>query len=172
MGEILFMGPKGSGKTLLLRRLQTLQDEKRLSPFDPIHRTTPTDATESCPFKLRQGNYVFKELGGAIIKDWLSYAAAPVGIVFVFDGADLTKTAANVVWLNELLNEASLEEKPILIALAKCDVPDCVRFTVIDEIIGLDRVLKPSRLTFLETSSVVGIGLRGILDWIPGGTPS
>jgi GTPase SAR1 family protein len=170
MGEILVMGPKASGKSLLLRRLQTLQDEKRLSPFDPIHRTPPTETTEAIPLKLRQANFVFKELGGAIIKDWLNYAAAPVGIIYVFDGADLTKTATNIVWLNELLNEPSLEEKPILIVLAKCDVPDCVRFTVIDEIIGLDRVLKPSRLTFLETSSVVGVGLRGILDWVPGGS--
>jgi GTPase SAR1 family protein len=171
MGEVLFMGPKGSGKTLLLKRLQVLQDEKRLSPFDLIHRTTPTEGVESTSFKLRTGNFIFKELGGANIREWLNYAATPVAIAYVFDAADLTRTATNIVWLNELLNEPSLEEKPILIILAKCDVPDCIRFTVIDEIIGLDRVLKPSRLTFLETSSVVGVGLRGVFAWLSDDKP-
>jgi hypothetical protein len=53
-----------------------------------------------------------------------------------------------------------------MIVLSKCDVPGCVRFNVIGEIIGFDRVLNPSRLNFLETSSVVGVGLSDIFRWM------
>jgi GTPase SAR1 family protein len=166
MGEFLFVGAKGSGKSLLLRRMQTLSDEKRLTPFDPIPRTRPTETLDSLQFKHRQQSYTFKELGGSLIKEWTTHAASALGIVYVFDAADLTRTASNIVWLNEILNNADFEQKPVLIVLAKCDVPDCIRFTVIDEIIGFDRVVNPGRLTFLETSAVVGVGLSDIFRWV------
>lgn len=167
MGEILFMGPKGSGKSLLLRRLQTLSDEKRLTPFDPIPNTKPTEGIEPNNFKFRGMNFVFKELGGASISEWENHAKTPKAIIYVFDAADFTKTASNVVWLNELLTNHNLEQKPVLIVLSKCDVPDCIRFNVIDDILGFDRMLNPSRISFLETSSVVGVGLSDIFHWIP-----
>ena len=166
MGEILFMGPKNSGKTLLLKRMQTLSDEKRLTPFDPIPNTKPTESLESNSFKFRGMNFIFKELGGSLISDWEQHAKTPKAIVFIFDAADFTKIAPNIVWLNEVLTAHSVEQKPILIVLSKCDVPDCVRFNVIDEIIGFDRVLNQSRLSFLETSSVVGVGLSDIFHWV------
>ena len=166
MGEILFMGPKGSGKSLLLRRLQTLSDAKTLTPFDPIPLTKPTEGIEANSFKFRGMNFLFKELGGGSIGEWDSHARAPKAIVYVFDAADFTRLASNIVWLNELLTSHPLEQKPVLIVLAKCDVPDCIRFNVIDEIIGFDRMLNPSRISFLETSSVVGVGLSDIFHWI------
>jgi hypothetical protein len=166
MGEFLFVGSKGSGKSLLLRRMQTLSDEKRLTPFDPIPRTRPTETIESFQFKHRQQSYIFRELGGSLIRDWTAHAGSALGIVYVFDAADLTRTASNIVWLNDILTKADFEQKPVLIALAKCDVADCIRFTVIDEIIGFDRVLNPGRLTFLETSAVVGVGLSDIFRWV------
>lgn len=166
MGEILFMGPKGSGKSLLVRRLQTLSDEKRLTPFDPIPNTKPTEGVEPTNFKFKGMSFIFKELGGAVINEWDQHARTAKAVVYVFDGADLTKTATNIVWLNELIASHHFEQKPVLIVLAKCDVPDCIRFNIIDEIIGFDRALNPSRLSFLETSSVVGVGLSDILHWI------
>jgi GTPase SAR1 family protein len=166
MGEFLFLGPKGTGKSLLLRRMQTLSEEKRVTPFDVIPRTTPTETVEAIQFKHRQQTYTFKELGGSLVKDWAVHAGPAIGLVYVFDAADLTKTAANVVWLNDILSNSDFEQKPILIVLAKCDIPDSIRFSVIDEIIGFDRVLNPNRLSFLETSAVVGIGLTDIFKWV------
>jgi hypothetical protein len=64
------------------------------------------------------------------------------------------------------LYDKRVEAKPILIVLTKCDVPDGVREDVIDEIIGVNYVLNPSRLKFIEASSVVGIGLTEIFAWI------
>jgi GTPase SAR1 family protein len=166
MGEFLFVGSKGSGKSLLLRRMQILSDEKRLTPFDPIPRTRPTETLETLQFKHRQQSYTFKELGGLLVKEWAAHAESALGIVYVFDAADLTRTASNIVWLNDVLTNTDFEQKPVLIVLAKCDVPDCIRFTVIDEIIGFDRVLNPGRLTFVETSAVVGVGLSDVFRWV------
>lgn len=162
----MFLGPKSSGKTLLLKRLQTLSEEKRLTPFDPIPSTKPTEGIENSNFKFRGLNFVFKELGGDSISEWENYSKSPKALVYVFDAADLTKTATNIVWLHEILTNPNLETKPIMIVLSKCDVPDCIRFSVLDEIIGFERVLNPSRLSFLETSSVVGVGLSEIFHWI------
>jgi hypothetical protein len=146
--------------------MQNLSEEKRLSPFDPISVPKPTQQIDLSQAKFRGNTYTFKELGGVMIKEWINHVKTPGGIVYVFDGADLTKIATNIVWLNELLNEHSIEQKPILIALAKCDVPDCLRFKIIDEIMPFDRVLNPSRLTFLETSAVLGVGLSDIFHWV------
>jgi energy-coupling factor transporter ATP-binding protein EcfA2 len=166
MSEFLIMGPKGSGKSTILKRLQTLSDDKRLTPFDTIPGTRPTEGIGSVNYKVRQGNFFVKELGGAMIKEWLTYAAPVAGVIYTFDGADFVQTSTNIVWLNELLNEHEVEQKPVMIVLWKCDVPGCVRFNVIDEIIGFDRVLNPSRINFLETSSVVGVGLSDIFRWM------
>jgi len=160
------MGPKSCGKSLLLKRLQMLSEEKRLTPFDPISATKPTEGVESTNFKFRGLSFVFKELGGAVISDWETHARSPKAIVFIFDAADLTKTATSVVWLNEVLMNSSFDTKPVMIVLSKCDVPDCIRFNVIDEIVGFERVPNPSRLAFLETSSVVGVGLSEVFHWI------
>jgi GTPase SAR1 family protein len=166
MGEFLFLGPKGSGKTLLLRRLQTLAEEKKVTPFDPITVTPPTDGFEQITFRHHQAAYVFKELGGSGIQNWAASATSALGLVYVLDAADLTKTAPNIVWLNEVLNDQEFETKPILVVLAKCDVPDGIRFNVVDEIIGLDYVLNPERVTLVETSAVVGVGLDSIFQWV------
>ena len=160
------MGPKNSGKSFLLRRLQVLSDERRLTPFDPITPTVPTEGICPVSFKFRGVSYVVKELGGENISEWENYAKTMKSVIFVFDAADFTRCATNCVWLSEVLNSHAIEQKPILILLSKCDVPDCIRFNVVDEIVGFDRVLNPDRITFLETSSLVGVGLSDIFHWI------
>ena len=166
MTEILFMGPTNSGKSLLLKRMQALSEERRLTPFDPIPNTVPTEGWTQMNFKTGGNSYIFKELGGSSIRDWESLARTAKAIIYVFDAADLTRTASNIVWLNEILQSHLIEDKPILVVLSKCDVPDCIRFSTIDEIIGFDHVLNPSRLALFETSSVVGVGLSDIFHWI------
>jgi GTPase SAR1 family protein len=166
MGEFLLMGPRGSGKTTIVKRLQTWSEDKRLSPFDQIPATRPTEGIQQTSFKARQLSILLKELGGASIREWASHAGSVVGIIFVFDGADFILTATNAVWLNEVLNDSDCEQKPVLVLLSKCDIPGCIRFKIIDEIIGFDRVLNPSRITFMETSSVVGIGFSEAFRWL------
>ncbi|EAY06444.1 hypothetical protein TVAG_149300 [Trichomonas vaginalis G3] len=166
MTEILFVGAKSCGKTLLIKRLQILTDQRRLTPFDEIPSTNPTEGIDTQNFKYHRDSFVFKELSGDSIQQWESNARTAKAIVYVFDSADLTKTATNIVWLNEVLQSHVTENKPIMIVLSKCDVPDCIRFNVIDDIIGFDRVPNPSRLSFLETSSVVGVGLSEIFHWL------
>jgi hypothetical protein len=50
----------------------------------------------------------------------------------MFDSADLTRTAPSIVWLNDLVNAMDFEEKPVLMVLAKCDVPEGIRFNMFD----------------------------------------
>lgn len=165
MGDVLLMGPRGSGKSFLVRRLQFLSDEKSLTPFDPLPVTKPTEGLEPTTFKYRGLNLVFKELGGASLSEWETHARAAKAIIYAFDAGDYTMLAQNIVTLNDVISNHHFESKPVLIVLTKCDIPDCVRFNVIDEIIGFDRCLNPSRLSFLETSGVVGVGLSDIFRW-------
>ncbi|EAY14730.1 hypothetical protein TVAG_038360 [Trichomonas vaginalis G3] len=165
MVEILFLGPKSSGKSLLIKRMQALSEDKRISPFDQIALPKPTEGTNAINFNFRGTTFVFKELGGDQIEDWEHHAKTPKAIIYVFDAADLTMTATNIVFLQELLSSKVTEDKPILIALSKCDIPDFVHFNVIDEIIGFDAFDK-KRISFMETSAVVGVGLDTIFEWI------
>ena len=166
MGEILFMGPSKSGKTLLLKRMQKLSIDHRLTPFDSIPVSKPTEGIVPYNFKFRGLNFVFNELGGGDIENWENYAKTLKAIIYVFDSADLTTVAQNIVWLNRVLTNESYASKPVLVVLSKCDIPDGVRFPAIDNIIGFDRVLNSSRITLMETSSIVGIGISEIFKWI------
>lgn len=165
MVEILFLGPKSSGKSLLIKRMQALSEDKRISPFDQIQIPKPTEGVNTSNFNFRGTTFSFKELGGDMIDDWESHAKTPKAIIYVFDAADLTMTATNIVFLNELLTSKVTQDKPVLVALAKCDIPDFVHFNVIDEIIGFDSLNK-ERISFMETSAVVGVGLDSIFNWI------
>jgi GTPase SAR1 family protein len=166
MTDIVVIGPRSSGKSFLVSRLHYLSETKRLSPFDPIVFPKPTDGIADTGFKFRGSTCTFKELGGGGIKNWRNHATSALGIIYVFDAADLTVSATNLIWLNDLLTEKSVEQKPILIVLAKCDIPDAVQFDSIDKIIGFDRILNPARLSYLETSAISGVGLVELFKWV------
>ncbi|KAH0791060.1 ADP-ribosylation factor-like protein 16 [Histomonas meleagridis] len=143
-----------------------LLNKKKLTPFDPIPTTTPTEGISTSNLKLKGKPLSLQELGGASIKEWKSHSIDSKAIVYVFDSADYTKTAYNVVYLNRLLNDEDLKEKQVLVALSKCDIPESLTFNTIDEIIGFENLLNTERIKFLETSSVNGIGLTDIFRWI------
>lgn len=160
------MGPKGSGKSLLLQRLRSLATNKELSPFEAIPITRPTTGIETNGFRFRGLGLNFKELGGASISEWLTHAKTQKSIVYVFDSADLTATAANVVWLHQLLTNEDVQDKPILVVLSRCDIPEGIKYSVMDELIGFQRMRNPGRISFLETSAVAGVGLGELFHWI------
>jgi GTPase SAR1 family protein len=56
MGEFLLMGPRGAGKTTIVRRLQAWSDDKQLTAFDAIPPMRPTEGIEQSLFKARQLN--------------------------------------------------------------------------------------------------------------------
>ena len=166
MSEILFIGPQSSGKSLLLTRLKKLAQDHKITPFDQMSKTAPTKGTENNNFIFRGVNFNFKELGGESIADYAQHAESAKGVVYVFDSADFTTTATNIVYLNDLLTNENLETKPILIVLSKCDIPDRIKFSVIDSILTFDNMKNPDRIEYLETSSVIGIGLNEIFQWV------
>lgn len=165
MVEILVMGPRNCGKSLFVERLQMLSEEHRLTPFDSLHLAHPTEGIDIKPIRFRNTLYQFKELGGASIEEYPRHAESATGIIYVFDAVDLTTVPSNIVWLNCILTDPNLEQKPVLVLLSKCDIPDCIRFNVIDKIIGFDRLLNPTRLTLLEMSAVLGVGLNDVTKW-------
>ena len=166
MTEILFIGPQSSGKSLLLTRLKKLAQDHKVTPFDQMSKTTPTQGTENNNFVFRGLNFNFKELGGDSIDEYPQHADNAKGIVYVFDAADFTTTATNVVYLNDLLTNEALQDKPVLVVLSKCDIPDRIKFSVIDSIITFDNMKNPDRIEYLETSSVIGIGLNEVFHCI------
>ncbi|KAH0785144.1 ADP-ribosylation factor-like protein 16 [Histomonas meleagridis] len=146
--------------------MQALCNERRLTPFDPIPNTKPTENIKPTSFKYKSSTINIRELGGPMISSWEENAKTAKGIIYIYDAADYLNTANNVVWLHDLLTNEQFEQIPVLVVLNKCDVPTCIRFPAIDQIIGFDRTLNPSRISFLEASALVGVGMSDIFHWI------
>lgn len=140
--------------------------KKKLTPFDLLPELKPTTQITNTQFKSGHQVISLSEISEDSAKKLPPNVASVSGIIYIFDGADFTRTATNVVYLSDLLNDKNISEIPVLIIISKCDVPKPVSFLVVDQIISFQNVLNPSRLSFLEISSTLGIGFTDIIAWI------
>lgn len=99
----LCLGPTGSGKTLLLRKLQN-QD-----PIDLTTVTVPTIGTNIVDIQLKNmAKIMIRELGGEMAPIWKNYYNNVKKIIYVVDASNLCQISAAGVLLYGILTETSL----------------------------------------------------------------
>ncbi|KAK9687849.1 ADP-ribosylation factor family [Popillia japonica] len=93
----LCLGPTGSGKTLLLRKIQ------HINAVDETTTAVPTVGTNL--FNLRRGNIQIeiRELGGIMAPIWPKYFASANRIMYVVDASNLCQISAAGVLLYTVL---------------------------------------------------------------------
>lgn len=99
----LCLGPTGSGKTLLLRKLQYLH------AVDETTTAVPTVGTNM--FHLKRGNIqlVVRELGGIMAPIWPKYFANLNKIMYVVDTSNLCQISASGVLLYTVLADPQVK---------------------------------------------------------------
>ena len=120
--ELLVLGPEGSGKSLLIRRLQQLcadGDEEG----DQSDSTIPTVGVDISSVDIDEKLMTIREIGATMASKWESYFQGCSALLFVVDVSDLGAIASDLVLLHEMLsNKATITGKPFAILFNKMDL--------------------------------------------------
>ncbi|GLH07718.1 ADP-ribosylation factor-like protein 1 [Gryllus bimaculatus] len=161
----LCLGPTGSGKTLLLKKLQNKET------IDFTSNTVPTVGTNLVTIKLEnQKEITIREIGGAMAPIWKNYYQGINKIVYVVDTSNLCQIAAAGVLLYSILAEPSLKRTKILLALSKMDVSYRQMRNEALLMLQLSRLKEEisQEITVIETSAMTGAGIDDVLKWLQG----
>ncbi|PSN48914.1 ADP-ribosylation factor-like protein 16 [Blattella germanica] len=147
----LCLGPKGSGKTLLLKRLQNKES------IDAMSSTVPTVGTNLVRLRLEnQKELLIREVGGAMAPIWASYYSEKTKIMYVVDASNLCQIAAAGVLLYSILAEPNLQKSKMRNEALL--------------MLQLNRLKKEilQEITVVEASAMTGDGTGEILKWLQG----
>ncbi|KAK7081033.1 ADP-ribosylation factor-like protein 16 [Halocaridina rubra] len=162
---ILCVGPEGTGKTLLLRRLLNLNKP------DVSLTTVPTVGVNIVTLREREMLPIdIRELGGSMSPIWHNYYAGVTKVIYVIDGVNLTQLGEATLLFMELLENPKLKGVPVAIVMNKNDsamsrgsneLLNVMRFNDLKECVT-------QQLTTFEVSAILGKGLRPLLKWVKG----
>lgn len=104
---ILCLGPTGSGKTLLLKKLQNSNS------VDYTTTSVPTVGTNI--FTIKSGNLLceIRELGGEMAPLWHKYFRSVKKVIYVVDTSNLCQISAAGVLLYTILANPSLKNAKV-----------------------------------------------------------
>ena len=172
--QLLVLGPEGVGKTVMLKRLQTLTAQQNLAQaqqkedLGEAPSTIPTIGVNLVTLTHNRKKYTFRELGGAMGPIWSNYFKDASCLVYVIDTAKRTQVASTSIQLLEVLSSNETQDMPMLLILNKIDSPDCMTMCEISVLIRLPDIVANARqdITILECSFREGTGLHEILKWL------
>jgi GTPase SAR1 family protein len=139
MVELLVLGPEGSGKSMVIRGLNELNDEPAtndngstmVGAKEPISESTiPTVGVNLSHIEFKSTavssttiTLDVREIGAAMASRWDCYLEDCAALLFVIDVSDLGSLASSFVLLYEVLsNKEYLANKPLAILLNKLDL--------------------------------------------------
>ncbi|KAJ8924085.1 hypothetical protein NQ315_006866 [Exocentrus adspersus] len=165
---ILCLGPLSSGKTLLLRNLQSNGN------IDSTTTAVPTMGTNIFNVKIEEKTYEVRELGGAMAPIWSMYLNDIVKVIYVVDASNLCQISAASVLLYTILVNPALRNAEILLVLSKMDVSYRQMRNEALLMLQMKRLQKEVKqnITIMEASAISGEGRKEILNWIKEKTPT
>ncbi|XP_076321840.1 ADP-ribosylation factor-like protein 16 [Tachypleus tridentatus] len=167
---ILCVGPKGCGKTLLLKRLQLeCFPKNEITSEEIIPTTVPTVGINITTIKLsKKVDITVCELGGAMAPIWPCHFLQCRGLMFVIDASNAMQISAACIQLLEIVAHESLQTAQILIILNKIDVPVTTSIMEIKDVLRLEQVKQHAKQSIgtVEVSAFSGIGIENIRKWL------
>lgn len=176
---ILCLGPVGSGKTLLLRKLQNV------NYVDNTTSSVPTVGTNITHIVIGEKQFSIRELGGDMAPIWHKYYSGVKKVIYVVDTSNLCQISAAGVLLYTSLAHPDLKNAKVstthiqadfyclkilqfLLVLAKMDVSYRQMRNEALLILQMKRLQKeiPQDLQVIEASAITGVGRDQILKWI------
>ncbi|XP_044746135.1 ADP-ribosylation factor 6 isoform X1 [Coccinella septempunctata] len=160
--SILCLGPKSSGKTHLLKKLQTE------SNVDNTSTSVPTIGTNM--YTIKHNDYIMqvREVGGSMAPLWHKYFGGISIIIYVIDASNLCQISAAGVLFYSLLTDPALLRCKILLILSKSDASYRQMRNEALLMLQMKRLQKEIRqkVTIMVASAITGEGREEILNWM------
>lgn len=164
---IVCVGPKGSGKTALLKRLQQHAEGKGKTA--ELQDTRPTIGINMTLLKISKNKTCHvREVGGEMAPFLHQQTSDATGLIFVADSSNVFQFGETYVTLLDLLSLENLKAVPFLVVFNKTDanhaVPleeykDAMRFTCVVD-------AAPQDLETVQTSCLTGQGMDDVIGWL------
>lgn len=159
---VLCLGPTGSGKTLLLKKLQNVNS------VDQTTSSVSTVGTNIFTIKNGDKQILIRELGGVMAPLWSKYFVGEDKVIYVVDASNLCQISAAGVLLYTILVNPCLKNAQFLLVLTKMDVSYRQMRNEALLMLQMARLQKEIRqkITILEASAISGEGRDNILEWL------
>ncbi|KAL1500769.1 hypothetical protein ABEB36_006214 [Hypothenemus hampei] len=165
---VLCIGPEGSGKTLLLRKVQN---------SDYVDKNTtavPTVGVDIFNLIIENKLYTIREIGGAVAPIWSKYFANVGKVIYVVDTSNLCQISAAGVLLFTVLVHPLLQKAKVLtmdqflLVLTKMDVSYRQMRNEALLMLQMKRLQNEihQKITVVEASAITGQGRNEIIKWI------
>lgn len=172
--HLLVLGPEDAGKTLMLKRLQTITSQmslpqaQRQQDLGEAPATIPTVGVNLVSVNLYRKKYTFRELGGAMGPIWNNYFKDAAMLMYVIDISNRTKVASSCIQLFDVLTSKQTQNMPVALIFNKVDNPASMSMTEYLSILRLNDVILCAKqdIIVIETSFRTGKGIDEILKWL------
>ncbi|XP_018327288.1 ADP-ribosylation factor-like protein 16 [Agrilus planipennis] len=162
MANVICLGPTGSGKTLLIKKLQNVD------AVDETSTSVPTVGSNL--FSIHYNNVVIniRELGGEVAPLWPKYYDGIKKVIFVVDASNLCQISAAGVLFYSVLADPRFKNAKVLLVLTKMDVSYRQMRNEALLILQMKRLQTevPQTITIIESSAITGEGRDEILEWL------
>ncbi|GAB1609348.1 ADP-ribosylation factor-like protein 16 [Argonauta hians] len=165
----LLIGPPGVGKTLLMKRMQSILSYSTFENLHEIPATIPTVGTNMVSVLLsKKIDIVIRELGGCMGPIWHSYFRETEYLMYMIDLNNRQQISAACIQLLTLLQDKQLANTPVLLLLNKIDMATIMSRPEFENYIRLEEILQhcTQNITVHEISAWNGKGLEEILHWL------
>lgn len=164
---IVCVGPKGSGKTALLKCLQQqLEGKGRRAE---LQDTRPTIGINMTLLKISKTKMCqVREVGGEMAPFLHQQTSDATGLIFVADSSNVFQFGETYVTLLDLLTLEHLKTVPFLLVFNKTDANQAVPLEEYKDAMRLTDVVDcaPQEVATVETSCLTGYGMDNVLDWL------
>ena len=165
---ILVLGPEGTGKSLLLKRIRQISLEGENAAFNDIPSTVPTVGTNILKAEFDQQTLEMREVGGVMAPIWKNYFKGIHGIVYVVDASNQFQVSASCMLLLNLLANEKLSNVPFLLVFNKIDCTLNLSLADMKFLFRLSDIKANATQKFdvIESSNMDVGKTRGIVNWM------
>jgi len=168
--RVLVLGAEGTGKTLLLKRIQSLAENgsDHYKEFESVPSTVSTIGTNIAVAMLNKRKISLRELGGAMAPIWKNYFDETHAVVFIIDVSNNIQVSASTILFYDVLGSESLSGVPVLLLLNKTDLNSTLTLQELKFILRLNDLKKhiSHNLTVVESSLKSGMCVQDIKEWL------
>lgn len=171
--ECLIIGPDGSGKTLLIRKILSINDNKNkvLNDNDDeiiVHENTmPTVGIDINTIILNDNNIMLREIGGSMISRWSYFIDTCDTLIFVIDISDMSSLSTSFVLLMEMftivLKSTKKLLKDIAVSFTKSDLSDISSQNIAKNILAINDLIYEGKRNGINVHTFEGNSLDNSL---------